>query len=228
MRGDRRPALHSRARRRLVSGTGRRALPVVRLRRRREPARARGGAPRRRGAGTDGARVRAGGYALKGVGRLGEAIDLLEATAVRARDAGHRPIELRARRRAGSTRSSRGRRNVCGRGGGRFSTRPSSSLGRPTGCARESPALRATYVLLLDWRHAPRRRLRARGACGRRVSAPRAPRSDGCHGRATSPCAGTTTVREASTRVRAQPCRPPGQPSAAARTSSSTSDSSAR
>ena len=37
------------------------------------------------------------GHALKGVGRLGEAIDLLEATAVRARDAGHRPIELRAR-----------------------------------------------------------------------------------------------------------------------------------
>jgi tetratricopeptide (TPR) repeat protein len=37
------------------------------------------------------------GHALKGVGRLGQAIELLEATAVRARDAGHRPIELRAR-----------------------------------------------------------------------------------------------------------------------------------
>ena len=92
------------------------------------------------------------GYALKGVGRLGEAIDLLEATAVRARDAGHRPIELRARVELIHPLLA---------GGGMSADEAAALLDQALvvfGQADDALGIaraEATYVLLLDWNTRP-------------------------------------------------------------------------
>ena len=92
------------------------------------------------------------GYALKGVGRLGEAIDLLEATAVRARDAGHRPIELRARVELIHPLLA---------GGGMSADEAAALLDQALVVFRQADdalgiaRAEATYVLLLDWNTRP-------------------------------------------------------------------------
>ena len=140
------------------------------------------------------------GPALRGVGRLDQAIELLESTAARARVAGHRTIELRARVELVVPLVT----------GGQLTADAAAALldealavlteaDDVIGVARAE----TTYVHLLVGRRARRQGLRTRGACRRRISAPRANWPGGHHSRARRAPRVDRPVQEANPRLRA-------------------------